>query len=191
MRVLLVEDEEQIADFVTRGLSEQGYAVDIAYDGDEARHWPDVAEFDVIILGLMLPKRNGIEVCRSLRERGIHTPVIMLTAKDAVEDRVLGLDSGADDYFVKPFAFAELLARLRNLTRREPAVLADAQGFRLAFSAISAINILGCGPHVRTAQESQHNGVSPRPPLKNPCRPVGPGRSDPRETLFRIRPTGT
>ncbi len=123
MRVLLVEDEEQIADFVTRGLSEQGYAVDVAYDGDEALHWPDVADFDVIILDIMLPKLNGIEVCRSLRERGVHTPILMLAAKDAVEDRVLGLDSGADDYLVKPFAFAELLARLRALTRREPTVL--------------------------------------------------------------------
>ena len=123
MRVLLVEDEAQIADFVARGLSEQGYAVDVAYDGDEALHWPDVAEFDVIILDLMLPKRNGIEVCRSFREQGIRTPVLMLTARDTVEDRVLGLDSGADDYLVKPFAFAELLARLRALTRREPAVL--------------------------------------------------------------------
>ncbi len=123
MRVLLVEDEAQIADFVTRGLSEQGYAVDVAYDGDEALYWPDVAEFDVIILDVMLPGRDGIEVCRSFRGRGIRTPILMLTARDAVEDRVLGLDSGADDYLVKPFAFAELLARLRALTRREPAVL--------------------------------------------------------------------
>ena len=123
MRVLLVEDEAQIADFIARGLSEQGYAVDVAYDGDEALHWPDVAEFDVIILDLMLPKRDGIEVCRLLRERGTRTPVLMLTARDAVEDRVLGLDSGADDYLVKPFAFTELLARLRALTRREPTVL--------------------------------------------------------------------
>ena len=123
MRVLLVEDEVQIADFVTRGLSEQGYAVDVAYDGDEGLHWPDVAEFDVIILDVMLPGRNGLELCRSFRERGIRTPVLMLTARDAVEDRVLGLDSGADDYLVKPFAFAELLARLRALTRREPAAL--------------------------------------------------------------------
>ena len=123
MRILLVEDEAQIADFVTRGLSEQGYAVDVARDGDEALHWPDVAEFDVIILDLMLPKRSGIEVCRSFRERGVGTPLLMLTARDAIEDRVLGLDSGADDYLVKPFAFAELLARLRALTRREPVVL--------------------------------------------------------------------
>jgi heavy metal response regulator len=123
MRVLLVEDEQKIADFIRKGLSEHGYAVDVAYDGDEAVDWPTVAEFDVIILDVMLPLRDGIEVCSVLRERGLRTPILMLTAKDAVEDRVRGLDSGADDYLVKPFAFAELLARLRALTRRQPAVL--------------------------------------------------------------------
>ena len=121
MRVLVVEDEQRIADFIRKGLSEQGYAVDIAYDGDEALHWVDVAEFDVIVLDVMLPVRDGIEVCRTLRERGLRTPILMLTARDAIEDRVRGLDSGADDYLVKPFAFAELMARLRALTRREPA----------------------------------------------------------------------
>jgi len=121
MRVLVVEDERRIADFISRGLSEQGYGVDIAYDGDEALHWADVAEFDVIVLDVMLPVRDGIEVCRTLRERGSRTPILMLTARDAIEDRVRGLDSGADDYLVKPFAFAELMARIRALTRREPA----------------------------------------------------------------------
>ena len=119
MRVLLVEDEERIADFVSRGLSEQGYAVDVAGDGEEALSWADVAEFDLIILDVMLPKRDGMEVCAELRRRGLQTPILMLTAKDAIEDRVRGLDSGADDYVVKPFAFAELLARLRALMRRE------------------------------------------------------------------------
>ena len=123
MRVLLVEDEARIADFITRGLSEQGYAVDAASDGSEALQWADVADFDLIILDVMLPGRDGIEVCRSLRERGLRTPILMLTARDAVEDRVKGLDSGADDYLVKPFAFAELVARLRALMRREPAVV--------------------------------------------------------------------
>ena len=121
MRVLLVEDERRIADFICKGLSEHGYGVDVAYDGDEALHWPDVAEFDVIVLDVMLPVRDGIEVCRALRERGLRTPILMLTARDAIEDRVRGLDSGADDYLVKPFAFAELVARLRALSRREPA----------------------------------------------------------------------
>jgi heavy metal response regulator len=123
MRVLVVEDERRIADFLSRGLSEQGYAVDVAYDGDEALDWAAVAQFDVIILDVMLPVRDGIQVCRILRERGAKTPILMLTARDAVEDRVRGLDSGADDYLVKPFAFSELLARLRALTRREPAAL--------------------------------------------------------------------
>lgn len=122
MRVLLVEDEPRIADFVARGLSEHGYAVDVARDGEEAIEWTDVAAFDLIVLDVMLPGRDGIEVCRTIRGRGIGTPVLMLTARDAVEDRVRGLDSGADDYLVKPFAFVELLARLRALTRRHEPV---------------------------------------------------------------------
>ena len=123
MRVLVVEDERKIADFIRRGLTEHGYAVDVAYDGEEALDWPSVAEFDIIVLDVMLPARDGVEVCRTLRQRGLRTPILMLTAKDAVQDRVEGLDSGADDYLVKPFAFAELLARLRALSRRQPAVL--------------------------------------------------------------------
>ena len=122
MRVLLFEDESRIADVVDQGLREQGYAVDVASTGDEALAWTEAAEFDLIILDVMLPVRDGIEVCLTLRQRGVRTPVLMLTAKDTVEDRVRGLDSGADDYLVKPFAFAELLARLRALTRREPGV---------------------------------------------------------------------
>jgi DNA-binding response OmpR family regulator len=125
MRILLVEDEAPIADFISRGLTEHGFGVDIARDGDEALDWPAVADFDIIILDVMLPRRDGIDVCRALRQRGLRTPVLMLTARDAVEDRVLGLDSGADDYLVKPFAFAELLARLRALSRREPALLGN------------------------------------------------------------------
>jgi heavy metal response regulator len=123
MRVLVVEDERKIADFIRKGLSEHGYAVDVAYDGEEALDWPSVADFDIVILDIMLPVRDGIEVCRELRRRGIQTPVLMLTARDAIEDRVRGLDSGADDYLVKPFAFAELLARLRALARRERSAL--------------------------------------------------------------------
>ncbi len=120
MRILLVEDEPSIADFVQRGLSEEGYAVDIATDGEEGLQWPSVAEFDVIILDVMLPVLDGMQVCSALRDRGVRTPVLMLTAKDAIEDRVRGLDSGADDYLVKPFAFSELLARIRALSRRHP-----------------------------------------------------------------------
>jgi heavy metal response regulator len=123
MRILLVEDEPHIADFVRRGLTEHGYSVDVATDGEEALAWPSVADFDVIILDVMLPIRDGVDVCRSLRSSGVRTPVLMLTARDAVEDRVRGLDSGADDYLVKPFAFTELLARIRALSRREPALI--------------------------------------------------------------------
>ena len=132
MRVLLVEDEPRIADFIRRGLSEQGYAVDLASDGEEALDWPAVADFDLLIVDVMLPIRDGFEVCRTLRQRGMRTPILMLTAKDAIEDRVWGLDSGADDYLVKPFAFAELLARLRALVRRQPAV----HGTRLQISEL-------------------------------------------------------
>ena len=120
MRILVVEDEARIADFICRGLTEQGYAVDVAPDGNEALEWVAVADFDVVILDVMLPGLDGIEVSRTLRGRGVRTPILMLTARDAVEDRVKGLDSGADDYLIKPFAFAELLARLRALMRREP-----------------------------------------------------------------------
>ncbi|MDA1349200.1 MAG: response regulator transcription factor [Chloroflexi bacterium] len=122
MRLLLVEDETRIADFISRGLSEHGYAVDVATDGNEALDWAAVADYDIIVLDVMLPGLAGTEVSRTLRNRGVRTPILMLTARDAIEDRVKGLDSGADDYLVKPFAFAELLARLRALLRREPAL---------------------------------------------------------------------
>ncbi len=118
MRALIVEDERKISSYVKRGLEEQGYAVDVAYDGREALDWVDVATFDVVILDIMLPELDGVAVCRTLRERGLPAPILMLTARDAVDDRVTGLDAGADDYLTKPFAFKELLARLRALTRR-------------------------------------------------------------------------
>ena len=122
MRVLVAEDEVRIAGFVAQGLREQGYAVDVAATGHEALEWAAVAGFDVIILDVMLPGPDGIEVCQKLRQSGVQTPVMMLTARDSIEDRVKGLDSGADDYLVKPFAFAELLARVRALLRREAGV---------------------------------------------------------------------
>jgi DNA-binding response OmpR family regulator len=123
MRVLVVEDDLRIAEFIRKGLEEEGHAVDVAHDGDEALDWPAVVDFDAIVLDIMLPGRDGIEVCRILRSRSVRTPILMLTARDTVEDRVAGLDSGADDYLVKPFAFAELLAQLRALMRREPVLL--------------------------------------------------------------------
>ncbi len=119
MRVLVVEDSRRLAGIVKRGLLEEGYAVDNAYDGEEAEYMAETTPFDVIILDIMLPKKDGLAVCRDLRAKNLNTPILMLTAKDSVEDKVIGLDSGADDYLVKPFAFSELLARIRALLRRE------------------------------------------------------------------------
>jgi DNA-binding response OmpR family regulator len=121
MRVLVVEDEATIADFIVRGLTEQGYAVDRAADGKAALDLLAIGSFDAVVLDLLLPRVDGLTVCTRMRERGDRTPVLMLTARDTVEDRVRGLDTGADDYLVKPFAFAELVARIRALSRREPA----------------------------------------------------------------------
>ena len=118
MRILVVEDERRIAAFIKRGLEEERYAVDVAYDGEEALDWAAVVDYDLIVLDVLLPKKDGIQVCRELRVQGNQVPILMLTARDAVEDRVRGLDSGADDYLVKPFAFQELLARIRALLRR-------------------------------------------------------------------------
>src|SRR5512145_1676819 len=118
MRVLLVEDEPKISAYVKRGLEESGYAVDAVFNGRDALDWAEAASYDLIILDIMLPIIDGQTVCRELRQRGDRTPVLMLTARAAVDDRVNGLDAGADDYLVKPFAMKELLARLRSLTRR-------------------------------------------------------------------------
>jgi DNA-binding response OmpR family regulator len=118
MRVLVVEDERKISTYVKRGLEEQGYAVDAAFTGREALDWAEVVNFDLIILDIMLPEMDGFTVCRELRKRGCRASVLMLTARDAIDDRVTGLDAGADDYLVKPFVLEELLARLRALTRR-------------------------------------------------------------------------
>lgn len=120
MRVLVVEDEPGIALFVRQGLSEAGYAVDVAGDGEEGLDYALAAEYDAIILDILLPRMDGLDVLRQVRDRGVMTPVLLLTARDAVEDRVQGLDAGADDYLVKPFAFSELLARIRALLRRPP-----------------------------------------------------------------------
>jgi two-component system, OmpR family, copper resistance phosphate regulon response regulator CusR len=118
MRVLLAEDDPRIARFVAKGLREQSYAVDVAADGDAALYQADINTYDLFILDVMIPGPDGFAVCRKLRESGNRNPILMLTARDAVEDRISGLDSGADDYLVKPFSFLELLARLRALLRR-------------------------------------------------------------------------
>jgi two-component system copper resistance phosphate regulon response regulator CusR len=118
MRVLLVEDDPRIARFVSQGLREQTYAVDVTADGDDALYKAAVNDYDAVILDVMIPGRDGFEVCRELRAAGSNVPVIMLTARDAIQDRITGLDTGADDYLTKPFEVAELLARLRALLRR-------------------------------------------------------------------------
>src|SRR5688500_13880547 len=149
MRVLLVEDEPKMAAFIKRGLTENAYSVDVAHDGEEGHEWARTFAYDFIILDLMLPKMDGIQLCRRLRGEGNRTRILMLTAKDAVEDRVLGLDAGADDYLVKPFAFQELLARLRALGRRD----AEQQGTRLQAGDLS----LDLVTHRATRQGQTHD----------------------------------
>jgi len=116
-----IATEKKVADFIKRGLKEEGYSVDTAYDGEEGHFRASTNEYDVIILDLMLPKIDGISLCRKLRQEKISTPILMLTAKDSVKDKVIGFDSGANDYLAKPFAFEELLARLRALLRKNEA----------------------------------------------------------------------
>ena len=118
MRLLVVEDELKMAGLLVRGLREDGHAVDVARTGDDALWMGQAVEYDAVVLDLMLPGLDGVSVCRAWRENGVWTPVLMLTARDGVEDRVAGLDAGADDYLPKPFSFAELNARLRALARR-------------------------------------------------------------------------
>ncbi len=118
MRLLLVEDDSRIAHFVARGLQEQAYAVDVVANGDDALYQVEINDYDVIVLDVMIPGKDGFATCRGIRALGKRTPILMLTARDAVDDRIRGLDSGADDYLTKPFEFGELLARLRALLRR-------------------------------------------------------------------------
>jgi len=118
MRILVVDDDRHHTEIIARGLRKLSYAVDVAFDGDEGLFFAQTIEYDVLVLDLMLPNRSGFDICRILRDGGSDVPVLMLTARDAVSDRVKGLDSGADDYLVKPFDFGELVARVRALLRR-------------------------------------------------------------------------
>ncbi len=118
MRILVVEDEKKVAGFIKKGLEEETYAVDVAYDGEDGLHLGLEGQYDLIILDIMLPKIDGLEILSQLRDQGRDVPILLLTAKDAVDDRVAGLNKGADDYLTKPFAFSELLARARVLLRR-------------------------------------------------------------------------
>lgn len=119
MRILVIEDEKKITDFIKRGLKEEGYAIDVAYDGEVGHFLAKTNKYDLIILDLMLPKIDGLTLCKRLKEEGVASPIVMLTAKDTVKDKVTGLDSGADDYLTKPFAFEELLARIRAILRKK------------------------------------------------------------------------
>ena len=137
MRILVIEDEKKIASFIKRGLKEEGHMVDVAYDGEEGYQLSGENDYDLILLDIMLPKRDGISLCRQLRDDGVTTPVLMLTAKDSVQDKVTGLDSGADDYLTKPFAFEELLARIRALVRKRSQQATKLQAGDLVLDMIS------------------------------------------------------
>ncbi len=125
MRILLVEDEPSAAKMLAKGLREQSYAVDVATDGEAALYQTRIYDYDLIVLDVMLPRKDGFEVCREMRGLGSSVPILMLTARDMVDDRITGLDSGADDYLTKPFDFGELLARVRALLRRGEAVRSE------------------------------------------------------------------
>jgi len=131
MKILVVEDDSKVAGFIVHGLKEEGYIVDVASDGEEATMLAHANEYDIILLDLLLPKKNGFQVANELRREGRNTPILMLTSRDAIEDVVRGLDAGADDYLTKPFKFDELLARIRALHRRGGA---------------ERLEILRCGP---------------------------------------------
>ena len=119
MRILVIEDEKKVATFIKKGLVEEHYAVDTAFDGEEGLYLSEINDYDLIVLDLMIPKIDGFGVLKKIRERKDNVPILVLTAKDSVEDTVRGLDAGCDDYLTKPFAFAELLARIRALLRRD------------------------------------------------------------------------
>jgi len=142
MRILVVEDEERIARFLKQGLEEESYAVDLVDDGPSALDWVAGTNYDLILLDVMLPGLTGFEVCRLLRQRGVTTPILMLTARDEVDDRVTGLDAGADDYLPKPFAFKELLARMRALLRRTTTAPTPDTVLKLADLALDTVTHL-------------------------------------------------
>src|SRR5947209_5917784 len=119
MRILVIEDNHRLNSSLQMNLAHEGYSVDAAYDGQEGQDLAELTPYDLIILDILLPQKDGLEVCRELRRRRIPTPILLLTARDTIDDRVEGLDGGADDYLVKPFAMPELLARLRSLLRRQ------------------------------------------------------------------------
>jgi len=151
MRVLLVEDERRAAEILAKGLREHSYAVDVAADGEDALFRASTTDYDAVILDVMLPRRDGIAVCRTIRRSGSTVPVLMLTARDAVDARIAGLDAGADDYLVKPFDFGELLARLRALVRRGRQPILPAQ---------VAVGALTLDTRSRASSSPKSNGLT-------------------------------
>lgn len=123
MKILLVEDEPKVVEFIKKGLEEQGYEIDVAYDGQTGERLSSKGDYDLIILDIILPLINGYELCKRIRKKGIHIPVLMLTALGTIDDKISGFDAGTDDYLVKPFEFAELLARIRALTKRTSGII--------------------------------------------------------------------
>jgi len=153
MHVLVVEDQPNVSNYVKRALEEQGYAVDLAHTGQEALDWAEVVEFDLIVLDIMLPEIDGITVCRRLRSQGNLAAILMLTARDTVDDRVIGLDAGADDYLVKPFNLKELLARLRALARRGTAKTSTLTVANLSLDTRTRVVMRNNSPIRLTAKE--------------------------------------
>jgi DNA-binding response OmpR family regulator len=153
MRLLIVEDQANVATYLKRALEEQGYAVDVARTGQEALDWAEVVAFDLIVLDVMLPEVDGITVCRRLRRHGNPAAIMMLTARDTVDDRVIGLDAGADDYLVKPFELKELLARLRALARRQSSRTATLKVANLTLDPRTRVVMRGNGVVKLTAKE--------------------------------------
>ena len=125
MRILVVEDEPRMANVIAKGLREQSYAVDVVHDGNAGLYQAEINDYDLIVLDVLLPERDGYQVCRELRQRGTTTPVLILTARAAIDDRITGFDAGADDYLTKPFSFREFLARIRALLRRDSQLRPD------------------------------------------------------------------
>ena len=156
MKLLVVEDDSKVAGFIDHGLKEEGHIVDVAFDGDEATMLAHVNEYDVILLDVVLPRKNGFQIATELRREGRSTPILMLTSRDAVEDVVRGLDAGADDYLAKPFKFDELLARIRALHRRGGAERLEVlRHGALALDRLRHIATVGGRPLELTAKEFQ------------------------------------